>query len=397
MQNRILIIGGLPQSLINFRGSLLREMIVTGNSVFACAGGHDPITEEKLRQLGVDYFPVKLSRAGMNPLEDVRTLVDLVRLIRLIKPDIVLSYTIKPVIYGSLAANFCRVPYIFSMITGLGFAFMETASLRRQVISFFAHILYRTSLKKNRKVFFQNPDDRQLFIERKIVFPEQAVLLNGSGVDIDHFSVVSLPNNNILSFLLIARLLHDKGISEYVAAARIIKAKYPKTIFRLVGPIDPNPSAISMDELKEWVYDGGIEYLGELEDVRPAIAESSVYVLPSYYREGTPRTVLEAMAMGRPIITTDAPGCRETIKRIANNNKSYNKNRVIQGENGFLVPIKNVQTLAYAMEQFIRNPKLVEQMGRLSREYAVEKYDVNKVNAFIEVLNWWMYTEIRPE
>ncbi len=152
-----------------------------------------------------------------------------------------------------------------------------------------------------------------------------------------------------------------------------------------------------MDELKEWVYDGGIEYLGELEDVRPAIAESSVYVLPSYYREGTPRTVLEAMAMGRPIITTDAPGCRETIKRIANNNKSYNKNRVIQGENGFLVPIKNVQTLAYAMEQFIRNPKLVEQMGRLSREYAVEKYDVNKVNAFIEVLNWWMYTEIRPE
>jgi len=184
-------------------------------------------------------------------------------------------------------------------------------------------------------------------------------------VDTEYYKPEPFAEN--LSFLLIARLLKDKGIREYAESATIIKQKYPKISFRLVGWIEDNPASISKKELDLWVKQGIIEYLGKLSDVRPAIAESSVYVLPSY-REGTPRTVLEAMAMGRPIITTDAPGCRETVQH---------------GKNGFLVPVKNAPALVNAMEQFIRQPELTEQMGKASRQIAIEKYDVHKVNAVI--------------
>ena len=221
------------------------------------------------------------------------------------------------------------------------------------------------SLKRAAKVFFQNQDDETLFRQLELL-PSSipSVVVNGSGVDLSVFEVAPISLSTI-DFLLIGRLLGDKGVREYEQAARKIKVRYPQAIFRLVGWIDTNPDAIRQVELDDWVAAGTLEFVGKIEDVRPIIAASTVYVLPSY-REGTPRTVLEAMAMGRPIITTDAPGCRETV---------------IDGENGFLVPVKSVDALVDAMLKFIEDPMLAPRMGKRSREIAEEKYDVHKVNA----------------
>ena len=223
------------------------------------------------------------------------------------------------------------------------------------------------------KVFFQNPDDLNLFKQLKLISPATpTAVVNGSGVDVSEYDVAPLPiseddNTPELRFLLIARLLGDKGVREYAQAAKRIKAKYHQTQFDLVGWIDDNPDSIDQQELDNWIKDGTINFWGKLSDVKPAIAASAIYVLPSY-REGTPRTVLEAMAMGRPVITTDAPGCRETVTDEVN---------------GFLVPVKSVDGLTEAMKKFITDPGLINTMGKASRKIAEEKFDVHAVNNFM--------------
>ena len=380
---KILVIGGSAPSLVNFRGPLLQTLVTQGHAVSACADGPASAIAAKLRSWGVTYRPIRLSRAGMNPLADLYTLLDLIIFMRRIRPDMVLSYTIKPVIYGSYAAKLCGIRANYSMIEGLGYAFAESSSLRRRILRLIAAGLYKIALKNNRRVFFLNPDDQEQFLALKLVRQDQTCLINGAGVDLDHFAVTPLPAKEGLCFLLVARLLRDKGVGEYAEAARLVKLKYPQTRFLLAGDLDPNPACITRGELSAWIEAGLIEYLGYLEDVRPAIARSSVYVLPSYYREGTPRTVLEAMAMGRSIITTDAPGCRETIKRDGSVRSALHSEGLIEGENGFLVPPKNVLKLAEAIERFIVNPELVNRMGAYSYQMAVEKYDVHKVNMVI--------------
>jgi glycosyltransferase involved in cell wall biosynthesis len=305
-----------------------------------------------------------MHRTGTNPLADLSTLFALRRLMRALKPGHVLAYTIKPVIYGLLAARLASVPNRFALITGLGYAFTGEATGLRGALRAVVRRLYALSLRGAHKVFFQNPDDRELFLSLGIVGKATpTAIVNGSGIDVSAYAVAPLPQG--ADFLLIARLLGDKGVREYVEAARKVRAQHPEASFSLVGWIDGNPDAIAQGELDAWVNEGAIRYLGRMDDVRPALAACSVYVLPSY-REGTPRTVLEAMAMGRPVITTDAPGCRETVK---------------DGDNGFLVPVKSVDALAEAMLRFIREPALREAMGRRSREVAEDKYDVHKVNA----------------
>jgi len=251
------------------------------------------------------------------------------------------------------------------MITGLGFAFSSTG-IKSAVTGIIAKRMYGIALSFNKNVFFQNPDDMHLFKVNGILKNSQkSTIINGSGVDLELFQPVPTPAS--LSFLLIARLIREKGIYEYAEAAKIVKKRFPHVNFRLVGFLDKNPSSISEKELESWIESNAIEYLGRLQDIRPAIANSSVYVLPSY-REGTPRSVLEAMAMGRSIITTDAPGCRETVQH---------------GQNGFLVPVKDVDALVNSMTHFIECPNDVVRMGHISRQIAVEKYDVRKVNAVI--------------
>lgn len=362
---RILVMGGFAESLVNFRGVLLREMVACGHEVYTCAPEVSTEVGAALSEFGVTYYPVTLDRTGLNPIRDLLSIKSLVALFRSIKPDIFLGYTIKPVIYGSIAARIAGVPAIFSMITGLGYSFSGD-SLKSKFVGVVAGFLYRLAVKFNKHVFFQNPDDLALF-QKKGFFRDigQAVLINGSGVDIDEYFPVAYPSS--VSFLLIARLIRDKGIYEYANASRRVREKYPDMKFRLAGWIDQNPCAIEERDLQAWQETGDIEFVGRLTDVRPALADCFVYVLPSY-REGTPRTVLEAMAMGRPIITTDVPGCRETVR---------------QGVNGYLVPVRDVDSLVEAMETCIEQPDLVKQMGQASRKIAEEKYDVRKVNATI--------------
>ena len=361
---KIVIISQYSPSLIIFRGDLIRAMVELGHEV-VCLGPEAGF-EQPLQELGADYLQIPLHRTGLNPLKDVKTLFSLRKVLKEIKPDIVFSYTVKPIVYGSIAAHMAGVRQMYAMITGLGYVFIGQTFKQRlltQIVAF----LYRRGLKYNQVVFFQNPDDLHLFVSKSIV-PKTAkpVLVNGSGVNIEKFAFAP-PKLSPVTFLLIARLIKDKGILEYVESARLLKQKYPDARFQLLGPLDINPAAITQEQLERWTKEGIIEYLGKTNDVRPYIADASVFVLPSY-REGTPRSVLEAMSMGRPIITTDAPGCRETV---------------IDGKNGFLVPVKDVDTLKSAMEKFIQEPDLISQMGKQSRIIAEEKYDVRKVNRAI--------------
>ena len=317
---------------------------------------------DKLERMHVTPHDIPLVRTGTNPLADLRLSWQLYLLMREMQPAILLGYTIKPIVYGTIAAWLAGVPRRYALVTGLGYAF---TGARNNLLTRVMRLLYRFALGKAHKVFFQNPDDERLFRELRLV-PAfvPSVIVNGSGVDLATYAMQPVPTGGPV-FLMIGRLLGDKGVREYAEAARCVKARAPDARFRLAGWIDSNPDAIAQAELDAWVADGTLEFLGKLDDVRSAIAAATVYVLPSY-REGTPRTVLEAMAMGRPIITTNAPGCRETV---------------IDGDNGYLVPVGSIDALVEAMQRFIDNPQLAARMGRRSYEIAEDKYDVHKVNA----------------
>lgn len=369
---KFLLVASYLPSVLNFRGKLLEAIAKKNIQVYILSPDLNLFPNEvnQLRKLGYSVDEIPMQRTGTNPLSDMKTLWAVYNCIRKIKPDYVLSYTIKPVIYGTLAAKLANVPHRFALITGLGYAFQNVEQgSNRSFFQKLVHGLYQYALFHSHKVFFQNPDDQQLFRELNLIdHNKPTVVVNGSGVNVQDFSLVAPPKNDSgeikQSFLLIARLLADKGVREYAEAAKQIKQMYPETEFHLVGWIDENPAAIAQEELDEWIADGRLNYWGKLADVRPAIAASSIYVLPSY-REGTPRTVLEAMAMGRAVITTNAPGCKETV---------------IHGENGFLIEVKSSESLVKAMQQFILDPSLIEKMGKRSREIALNKYDVDAVN-----------------
>ena len=359
-----LLISGFPDSILPFRGALIEELQAKGQTVHIAAPDLAPLSPLRLalEARGIVVHEIPLHRARTSPLGDARLLLRLVWLMLKIRPQRVLSYTVKPVVYGTLAAWIARVPDRYSLVTGLGYAFQGEGE--RKLLRSIVRLLYALAMRSSRMVFFQNPDDTILFRQMGILPPgKHSCVVNGSGVDLAAYAVTPLPAGH--RFLLIARLLGDKGVREYAEAARRIHMEHPSAVFALVGWIDENPDSIRQRELDSWIAEGSVKYLGRLSDVRQAIADCNVYVLPSY-REGTPRTVLEAMSMGRAIITTDAPGCRETV---------------VDGVNGLLVPVKSAQALEHAMMQFIENPMLALQMGQRSRDLAEGKYDVHRVNA----------------
>lgn len=362
----VVLVGSTAFSLINFRGELLKGLVRRGHKVGAVAPCASKDIKARLKSMGVSYFDVPLQRRGLNPFGDLVYLWRLFRLFRSISPDLVLSYTIKPVIFVSLAAWFAGVPYITSMITGLGYTFSGHTRLSRALCAL-AVCLYKISLRHNRVVFFQNHDDLKNFTNRNLLPGNvRSVVIPGSGVDVEHFAPAPYPDQ--IGFLMIARLVREKGVFEYLEAAKLLNVDYPSVRFRLAGFPGKGISYLSEEDLAEVNNAGIVEYLGRLKDVRHSIADCSVYVLPTHGGEGIPRTVLEAMAMGRAVITTDTAGCREAV---------------VDGKSGLLVAPRNVPALVAAMKRLLDGQREREEMGAAGRKRAVEIYDVCKVNNMI--------------
>ena len=357
---KIIIVAALSKSLIDFRGELIEDIKNKGYQVVTAS---PPLSENYLNifnQRKIVNIPINFHRNKLNPFFDLVALIKLFKIFWEQSPNIILSYTIKPVIWGGLVSKFFKTDF-YALITGTGFVFYGV-SFKRKLLRSFVIFLYKIALKKSKAVIFQNVDDLNLFVDKGIVPKSKTHLVNGSGVNIESFNFVTLPKS-IISFLCVARLKGDKGIRQYAAAAKIVKEKFPDIIFNLVGPEETSPDAITLKEVNSW--SDYVNYKGEISDVRSTIKNSHVYVLPSYH-EGLPRSTLEAMSMGRPVITTDASGCKETVK---------------EGINGFIVPVNNVDKLVEKMIWFIEHSDRLEAMGIASRRMVEEKFDVRKVNS----------------
>lgn len=362
---KIVILSSLSWSLINFRGALIAQMAAEGHDVIACAPDAEPEVVTTLAHMGVRFCQTPMARAGTNPLRDLGTLAGYVRLIRALRPNIVVAYTQKPIIYGGLATRLAGRARFYAIMSGLGYVFSSAADARpwlRRAVS----ALYRVGVRRAQCIFVFNGDDRREMLENKIVDEDQRVMqVPGSGVDVRHFAAHPMPAGP-MTFLMMGRLMRDKGVGEYVAAAQILRARWPATRFLLLGrPETENPTGYSPEEIATWQQSGLIELLPETRDVRPHLASAHVFVLPSFYREGLPRTILEALATGRPVVTTDMPGCREPIR---------------PGVNGYLVPPRDAAALADAMARFCSDPVLLPVMGDAARKTAVDIYDVDIVN-----------------
>ena len=361
---KVLVISPKNRTAYNFRGDLIKEIIAKGNEVVVTGPNQDNV--DKILELGASFVEIPMNKNGVNPLKDLKYQNALYKLFLKEKPDVVFSYTSKPVIYGTMAAKKAEKKLgkkirIVPMITGVGYAF--TANTKKaKIIRAIMSMLYKRSLKRADVVLFQNEDDNALFEKLKLVKSEKTGLVNGSGVNTEKFAVCKYPEQ--ITFFMLSRVMYSKGIREYLRACEIVKEKYPSVRCMLLGACENIQDSLTEQQLKPYIENGIIEHFGETNNVAQYYAQCSVYVLPSY-REGTPRTVLEAMSMGRAIITTDAPGCRGPVK---------------DSETGFLVPVKNAEALAEKMILFINNPDLIKEMGEKSASYCREKYDINKVN-----------------
>lgn len=367
---KIFILSNQARSMANFWSVLIRRMRAAGHTVLCCAPPGDAAAEAALRALGAEFAAYPLDRKGLNPLRDAESFFALLRLFRAERPDLLFASTIKPVIYGCLAARLTDVPHIYATITGLGYAF-EADSLFKKCVNRLGAFLYRLALARVSGVFFQNQDDVRVFREQGILAPDARVLIaRGTGVDTTRFAPAPyppLPPEGPVIFLLIGRLLEAKGLAEYAEAGRLLKNLGADCRLTLLGPPESGLGSVNLEQIHGWQAEGLLEYLGETRDVRPFIAASHVLVLPSW-REGTPTAVMEAMSMARPAVVTDVPGCREVVQ---------------EGVNGWLTPARDPEALARAMERFVRDPSAIADMGAAGRKLALEEFDAEAVAARI--------------
>ena len=367
----MVIIGNTASMMLNFRSDLIKELLLNNWTVYAFVCDFNEEQLKKLEGLGTKPIIYKMNRAGLNPFSDFRTIYELKSKINQIKPDIVFSYFTKPVIYGSLAAKLAKIQKVVGMIEGLGSPFTEHKNgqtIKIKVIKFVQISLYRIVFPFLDKIIFLNKDDPIDLIEKNKIFTtkDAVKVLGPIGLNLKDYPYKAWDDSKSVSFIFVARLLAEKGIYEYLEAAKLVKLKYPKTIFKVIGGLDlENPYGLSQSELDKLIASKLIEYPGYVNNVSEHIADSAVFVLPSYYREGVPRSTQEAMAIGRPVITTDVPGCRDTV---------------IDGVNGFLIPKWDVNVLVEKMCFFIENLEQINIMGKESYKIACEKFDVHKVN-----------------
>ena len=368
MKKKIAIIVNEVSTLLHFRKELVLDLVKEGYEVFCLAEGYEPSTKEIIVSWGAKPVEHNLKRSNLNPLADIIEVFKLRKILKDIEPDMVLTCFVKPVIFASLAAKLAGIKKRVGMIEGLGYAFTpstEKKGLKAKIIKFLQIQLYKVALPTLDKVLFLNPDDqRDLLIENNIKV-KSTEILGGIGVNLDYYRYFEPKIKSDVSFIFLGRLLREKGIFEFLEAAKVVKKEKPNTQFLVLGQIDKqNPTAMSEEKLQEYIDDNIIEYLGYVKNVPDYIEKVDVFVLPSY-REGVPKSTQEAMAMGKVILTTDVPGCRETV---------------VDGVNGFLVPLFSAEKLAEKMLELINKPILVRSMGIESRRIAEEKFDVRKVN-----------------
>ncbi len=364
----LLVVCAHGDTLINFRLDFLKCFITKGYSIYAIAPEISLSKKEELKFNNISFIELPFERKGSNPFETVMSCFRLYKKTSEIRPDLIFSYNHKAVLLASIAGYFANVKNIYCMITGRGHVFDDNEYIHR-LRRFFAVIALRFSLILNKKVFFQNPDDVDLFEQYRLVKPDQVAIVNGSGVNVEFFQESPLPKG--LIFLTAARLLKTKGLYEFAKAFKEFKKNYPESKAYVVGSEDKHSDSISLEEIESWSSKYDVEYLGYYKDIRKAIDLCSVFVLLSY-NEGTPRSVLEAMAMGRPILTTNTSGCRETV---------------VSGRNGFLAEVKNIEDSKSKMEKFT-NEDIRKKLGRESKKICLEKYDVRKVNkVLLEEMN----------
>ncbi|ULJ75098.1 glycosyltransferase family 4 protein [Rhizobium gallicum] len=366
----ILVLSSYSRSLTNFRLELLKSMVRAGHTVVAAGPEDDPEVRADLAKIGVEFACVPMARASLSPVRDVATFLHIRRLIKRIRPDVIVPYTMKPILYGGIAARLAGVPCRCFLVTGLGHVFSEAnlKSLRGRWLKRLSVWLYRWAMAGAKVVFVYNDADRLDIIENALIRDVSIIhRVDGSGVDVDHYAFAPAPSEKPV-FLMVARLIKDKGVFEYVEAARRLKQQRPNAEFQLLGPFDPNPAAISLAQIQKWVGEGIIDYLGETKDVRPFLARCNIFVLPSYYREGIPRSALEAMAVGRAIITTDLAGCSDTVE---------------PGVNGYLVIPRSCDSLFSAMSALACRLQLAAELGRRSRELACARFDVRLINEIL--------------
>jgi glycosyltransferase involved in cell wall biosynthesis len=353
-------------NLVNFRHSLLRALVGAGYRVVAIAPPDG--REGELAGMGVEFEPIAIDGRGMSPAADLKLIAAYVRVLRRLRPRAYLGYTIKPNVYGGLACRLLGIPRIAN-VAGLG-----TAFLRRDTLNLLVRRLYRIGLKNAERVFFQNPSDHAHFISKGLVDARATAVLPGSGVDLARFTPIASTHADRVTFLLVARLLFAKGVAEYVDAAAALKQRHgDRVVFQILGIRDHSPGGIDAATLEGWHAQGAVQVLDAVSDVRPVVAQADCVVLPSYYPEGTPRSLLEAAAMGKTIITTDMPGCRDVVD---------------EGINGFLCTPRDTGALADAMEKFIHfTPEARIAMSQASRAKAEREFDEKIViDAYLDTI-----------
>ncbi|MGP5533983.1 glycosyltransferase family 4 protein [Psychrobacter celer] len=366
---KIVIIGTVASSFLGFRAGFIQALLAKSYTVYAFTSEYTKEELSKIELSGAIPITYELSRGGMNPLVDAKATYALTKKIKEIAPDLVFSYFSKPVIFGTLAARFAKVPRVIGMLEGLGYAFTEQPeglSKKAQLIKGMQVLLYKIALPQLDKIIFLNADDPKDLLENYGIKVKQLDVLGGIGLDLGDYNhqpieTIDLP----ISFLFIGRMLKEKGINDFIAAAKIVKQSHPDVHFTVLGAIDPfNPGALQQSELDKLISSNIINYPGRVDNVQNWITASHVFVLPSY-REGVPRSTQEAMAIGRAVITTDVPGCRETV---------------VDGVNGFLVEKWNPEVLAQKMIYLIEHPEEIKKMGYESYKIAQDKFDADKVN-----------------
>ena len=367
----VVVVGNQADTMLRFRGTLLTHLIARGAKVTVLCPAGTPAERNAIRDLGVDHVIVeRMSRSSLNPLHDLRLLVELARIMRERAPGHVMSYFLKPAVYGTLAAWWAGVPRRIAMIEGLGFAFSGEAgraSRRRRLARAFVTSLLRLALRKAHKVIVLNRDDAALLRDRCGVPATRIAQIDGIGVDMEEFAQQP-PAGPPATFCLAARLIREKGVADFVEAARAIKQDAPDTEFILLGDVDGSPNSISRHEVEQWVAAGLVSWPGKVEDVRPYYARSSAFVLPSFYGEGLPRSIMEAMAMGRAVVTTTAPGCRDSVT---------------DGVSGIIIPPNDVQALTAALRRFLEDPLLAARLGDAAASEARQRYDHRRQDALV--------------